>query len=59
MAKLKILRKLTGIVKGSKNLEASDSLDQLKTQPKALNKNLPNGDRVSKKRNWISAKYKK
>lgn len=59
MSITKILKKLTGIVKGGRRIEAPKSAESSYTNVKELDVELPEGDREKKKRNWISAKYKK
>jgi len=56
---IRFFRRLTGLVKGARVIKSPISELSPKVMTKDLNPELPVGDRVSKKQNWISAKNKK
>ena len=54
-----LLKKLTGFIKGGKSTDAPKSMKEVEGMVRKMDEDLPAGDRVAKKRDWISAKYKK
>lgn len=59
MALISLFRKLSGLVRGGPLVKSRQSSIKSADMVKSLSEDLPAGDRVSKKRDWISAKYKK
>ena len=56
MSIIKLFRKLTGLVEGGEVIEPPVSKLTPEMETKELREEMPEGDRIRKKQDWISAK---
>ena len=56
MSLIKFFRRLSGLVEGGEVIEPPISELTPEMETKELREAMPEGDRISKKRNWISSK---